>query len=153
MTEITLSLDKGRAREMVLESIKSGASLEKLKEWIGRQGGDASFITNPSKLLECNYKKEYLAKTEGYISHIQADSVGKASMLLGAGRAKLGDEIDFTAGICLCKSFGEYVKVGDTVAILHSATNDFSSCESELDSAITISREKPLDQPLIFAII
>ena len=153
MVEITLVVDKEKAKEMVLNSIKSGSALTKLKEWIALQGGDVSFIENPGKLLECNYKKEYLAKEDGYISHIQADSVGKASMLLGAGRAKLGDDIDYTAGICLCKSYGDFVKKGDVIATLHSACSDFSSCEKELDAAIIISNSKQNNDKLIYTIL
>ena len=153
MVEITLDITKDKAKEMVLEAINSKKALSKLTEWIAYQGGDASYITSPDKLIESKHQHTYVAKEYGYISHIQADMVGSASMLLGAGRAKLGDEIDYTAGIRLHKSYGDFVTTGEAIATLYSSTNSFGLCEKELDKAITISREKPQSQDLIYDIL
>ena len=94
-----------------------------------------------------------MAQNDGFIAKMQADSIGKASMLLGAGRVKLEDSIDYDAGIIFAKSFGDYIKKGEIIATLYSSKNDFAPCISELEDAIILSNEKPQEQPLIFDVI
>lgn len=153
MVSLALNTDTESAKASVLEAISSGKALEKMKEWIKYQGGDISFIENEEKLLYAEKKKEYKATKDGYISKIHAEELGKASMLLGAGREKLGDTIDFTAGIILNKSYGEYVKAGDTVCTLYTSTRDFTQSEKILDSAIEYSEQHVEEQELIYKII
>lgn len=153
IASLALNLDTGSAKAMVENAISGGLALNKMKEWILAQGGDISYISEPSKLLESPYKKSFVAKSEGYISGIMADGVGRASMLLGAGRAQLGDKIDYTAGIIFKKSYGDYVRLGEEIATLQSATNSFDQCESELYKALTVSCEKPRAKKLIFDVI
>ena len=65
-----------------------------MKEWIKHQGGDISYIDNPQKLLSAKNTRTYVAARDGYIARMQADSIGNASMVLGAGRVKLEDKIE-----------------------------------------------------------
>ena len=153
MVSLALNIDTESAKASVLEAISSGKALEKMKEWIKYQGGDISFIENEEKLLYAEKKKEYKATKDGYISKIHAEELGKASMLLGAGREKLGDTIDFTAGILLSKSYGEYVKAGDTVCTLYTSSKDFAQSEKILDGAIEYSEQPVEAQKLIYKII
>ena len=95
----------------------------------------------------------YVAKADGYIEKILADYIGTASMVLGAGRAKLDDVIDYNAGIILNKGYGDYVKKGECIAFLYSDTNSFGECEKILDGAIVLSESKPPVQELIFEIL
>ena len=151
IVSLAQNIDTESAKDLVEGVITSGAALAKLTEWIKCQGGDISYITEPERLLSAKYKTEYKAKTDGYISKIQADTVGRASMMLGAGRARLEDTIDFNAGIILKKSYGDYVLAGESIATLYSDTSSFEQCESTLDSAITIESSVPPTQKLIFA--
>ena len=153
IASLALNLDTGSAKAKVLNVISSGEALDKMKEWIKCQGGDISYIEKPEKLLMAKHQKPYIAKTDGYIEKILADSVGTASMLLGAGRAKLDDVIDYNAGIILNKSYGDYVKKGECIATLYSDTKSFDACEEMLDKAIVLSEKKPPEQKLIFEII
>jgi len=153
LVSLSLNVDTSLAKAMVEEAITSGKALAKMRQWIECQGGDVSFIDNYDKLLGAKYKLEYVAKANGYISKMQADTIGKASMLLGAGRIKLGDAIDYDAGIIFQKSYGDKVAKGDIVAVLYSNTNSFDACIKELDSAITIADVKPSNQELIFDIV
>ena len=143
------NIDTPSAKAMVESSIANGLAFEKMKEWIKCQGGDVSYLESPDTLLGAKYKKAYIAKKDGYISKLQADKIGIASALLGAGRVKLEDQIDYNAGIIFEKSYGDYVKKGDTIATLYSDRNCFESAERELDNAITISDEMPAHQELI----
>lgn len=153
MVALSLNIDTSLAKSKVLDSISDGSALNKMRKWILAQGGDTSYLEHPQKLLSSNYKKEYIAKSDGYIKRVTADSIGTASMMLGAGRIKLEDTIDYNAGIVFCKSYGDYVRQGDAIAVMHSDKNSFDSCEKELDKAIIISDEKPQNQELIYEIL
>ena len=150
---LSLNIDTAQAKTMVEQSISSKSALNKMREWIKTQGGDISYIDDPEKLVSAKYKVPYVAKESGYISKMQADLIGKASMLLGAGRVKLEDTIDYDAGIIFEKSYGDFVNAGDTIATLYSSKNEFSSCMDELDNAIIISPTEPDEQKLIFNVV
>lgn len=150
MVSLSLNLDTGSAKALVEGAISTGKALEKMKEWISTQGGDVSFVECPDKLTNALYKQDFVAERDGYITKIQADTVGKASLLLGAGRTRLEDEIDFTAGIIFKKSYGDTVKKGDVIATLHSGKDSFAPCLEALRSAVTIEPYAPPPQELIF---
>lgn len=153
MVSLCKNIDTGLAKSLVLDAISSGKALEKLREWISYQGGDISFINEPEKLLKSTYKQEYRAKSDGYICKMIADKIGYASMHLGAGRVKLEDKIDYTAGIIFNKSYGDYVKCGEVIATMYSDKNSFDECILTLDSAIEISKNEPKCEALIFDVI
>ena len=147
------NIDTPSAKAMVENAISNGLAFEKMKEWIKCQGGDVSYLESPDTLLGAKYKKAYIAKKDGYISKLQADKIGIASALLGAGRVKLEDQIDYNAGIIFEKSYGDYVHAGDTIATLYSDKNTFDVAERELDDAIITSDQQPLAEELIANIL
>ena len=150
MVAMALDIPYELAVERVAGAISDGSALEKMKEWIGAQGGDVSVIDNPELLLKAPFKKEYKAKLGGFLSGIDAERVGIASMLLGAGRAKKDDVIDSLAGIELRVNYGEDVAENDTLAVLYSSSEAlFEDAEKMLDSAFEISSIKPSEQSLI----
>ncbi len=154
MISMALEIDIDEATKMVENAISSGLALAKFKEWIGAQGGDTSKIDDPVSLLGAKYKLEYKSRGDGFIYEIDAEGVGIASMLLGAGRAKKDDVIDPLAGIELRVSYGNYVKKGDTLALLYSSDASLfeSACE-RLDISFKLSDEKPSEKALIKKII
>ena len=108
------------AYSLAENAISSGKALNKFKQMVAYQGGDISYIDDLGKFKMSPIKYEIKADTCGYIKRIDALSVGNASMILGAGREKKGDSIDFGAGIYLNKKQGEKVFKGDTVMTLYS---------------------------------
>ena len=108
------------AYSLAENAISSGKALEKFKQMVAYQGGDISYIDDLGKFKMSPIKYEIKAATCGYVQRIDALSVGNASMILGAGREKKGDSIDFGAGIYLNKKQGEKVFKGDTVMTLYS---------------------------------
>lgn len=153
IVSLALNIDTPRAKNMVEDAISKGDALYKMREWIKEQGGDTEYIDSPEKLLGAKYKVPYRAKKDGYIAKMQADAIGIASMLLGAGRVKLEDKIDYNAGIIFEKSFGDFVKKGDVIATLYSDRDSFDPCISQLDDAIILNDEKPPVQNLIFNVV
>lgn len=154
IVSLSLGVDIANSTKLVENSILTGKALDKMKEWISYQGGDASLLSEPERLLNAEHKKEFKATQCGYLSEIKAQDVGIASMLLGAGRVKKDDIIDFSAGIELKCSYGDYVCKGDTIAVLYTSNeHSFDACESKLQGAFVFSDEKPKKNALIYDII
>ncbi len=137
-----------------LKVIYDGSAYRKFEEWIAAQGGDISVIRDTSKFQESKYSKNIISTFNGYISQMDSEIIGNASVLLGAGRAKLGDEIDYSAGIVLHKKTGDRVKKGDILCTLYA--NDDSRLEpasAKYLSSLTFSSRPPKKTPLIHGIV
>lgn len=144
MLSLVNSKDIYECEKMVRLAIENGSALEKLKEAVGAQGGDISYIDDTSKFIEASVCIEYKAEKSGYINKIDAQKIGRASVLLGAGREKKDDVIDFGAGIYLCKKTGDEVREGDTVARLYTNKNEYAdSALAVIKEAFDYSQKKP----------
>ena len=144
MLSLVNSKDIYECEKMIRLAIENGSALEKLKEAVGAQGGDISYIDDTSKFIEASVCIEYKAEKSGYINKIDAQKIGRASVLLGAGREKKDDVIDFGAGIYLCKKTGDEVREGDTVARLYTNKNEYAdSALAVIKEAFDYSQEKP----------
>ncbi len=146
-----------RSCDAVDTCVAEGAALNKFRDWIVGQGGDAGFIDDPSRLGAAAFQVPFAyAGGTGYIAHMDAETIGKAASALGAGREKTGDTIDPLAGIVLQKSTGDFVKNGDTIAVMHTSDerriNDALSYLSH-ENALTFSTDKPEPQPLIYDVV
>lgn len=112
--------DFDKAYSELQRIIRTGKAIDKLKLLIQIQGGDAEVVDNTDKLPKAEYHAEVKAMDDGYVSSIDAESIGISAMLLGAGRRTKEDKIDFSAGISMKKKVGDKVKKGDTLCILHT---------------------------------
>ena len=116
--------------EMVREALYSRKAFNKFIELVENQGGDISYIKDPSKFEKSKYVIPILSEETGYIKRIDAEIVGSVSRYLGAGRVNKEDDIDYTAGILLNKKTGEYVEVGEALAYIN--TNDETKTKGAL---------------------
>ena len=143
--------DIEKCREMAKESIKNGSAFEKLCQMVEAQGGDMDYIKNPEKFEKAKIVYEVKADKDGYISKIDSEKCGISSCVLGAGREKKEDKIDYSAGIILLKKTGDKVKKGDVIAKLYTNNkNILSKAESVFKEGITYSFDEPLKQKLIY---
>ena len=156
MISSAFNVDYNQARKMVEDAVFSGSALAKFYEWIEAQGGDVSEIKDSSLLLNAKYKRELYSKESGYISRLDAQKIGTASMSLGAGRIKKGDKIDYSAGVVLSKSYGDRVECGELVATFYSSSEELVNSDEAYAmffEALSISNEKPKEQTLIYEIL
>ncbi|MBQ2827888.1 MAG: thymidine phosphorylase [Clostridia bacterium] len=138
------------AEEKVREAISSGKALEKLASMVSAQGGDKNYIYDTSLFEKAKFTREIKAECDGFISHMNAETVGVACAKLGAGREKKGDDIDFTAGIMLSKKTGDKVSSGEVIARIYASDESrFSSAEETFLSAVEYSEEEPEKRSLI----
>lgn len=141
-----------QCRKLAEDAIASGHALEKLKAMAAAQGGDVSVLEDTEKFAKAPLTHKVLSPADGYISHMDTEHCGIASVVLGAGRASKGDPIDYSAGILLLKKVGEQVKKGDVLAELFtSQVNSIAEAERMLLQAITISDTKPPEEKLVYA--
>ncbi|WP_028559132.1 pyrimidine-nucleoside phosphorylase [Paenibacillus pinihumi] len=112
------------AEELLKEAIRSGKALEKFKVFVASQGGDPSIVDHPEKLPQAAHQIEVKAHTDGFVAGIVADEIGRAAMLLGAGRATKDSQIDLAVGIMLNRKVGDAVQAGEPLATIHANTED-----------------------------
>ncbi|GEN84990.1 pyrimidine-nucleoside phosphorylase [Sporosarcina luteola] len=136
------------ARKMLEAVIADGTALELFGRLIEAQGGDARIIHDTSLLPTAKYQIEVPALSSGTISKMEADEIGVAAMLLGAGRATKEDEIDLAVGIMLKKKIGDEVKAGDPLAIIHSNNENVKKSIEMIQNHIHIS-DKVQDAPAL----
>ncbi len=138
------------ARGMLEEVMHNGKALEVFKTFLASQGGDASVIDDPSKLPTAKYLIEVPAKTSGYVSGIQAEEIGVAAMMLGAGRATKESVIDLAVGIVLNKKVGDEVAEGESLVTVHSNSEEIANVLEKIYGAYNISAEKVQAPTLIY---
>ena len=144
MTSLSLGYSEQEARAAVIRAIESGEAKKKLAEWIGAQGGDARYVEDTSLFRVADHARDVYAEADGYITHIDTESVGLSSVLLGAGRIKKDDVIDHSAGIILHKKTGDRVSRGERIATLYSCREaSFGEAEALLCRAYSISETQP----------
>lgn len=141
------------AHARLSEILSSGAALEKFEEFIRIQGGDPSFIRTGEDVHKPRYDIDVRSDWEGYVASIMAEEIGKAAMLLGAGRKKKEDAIDYAAGITLLKKTGDWVAKGDTLCILHTNLDDWKEAEETAKSAYTVDRNAPEKIKYIYDVV
>ena len=136
----------------VRNTIRSGAALEKLRGMVAAQGGDVSYIDDPSKFSVAGFELLVTAGEDAYITAIDTRAVGVASVTLGAGRARAGDPVDHAAGIVLSKTVGDLVCRGEPVAALYSASeNALADAAAIFRNAVTYGEEAPGVRPVVLA--
>ncbi|QDY84219.1 pyrimidine-nucleoside phosphorylase [Paenibacillus polymyxa] len=127
------------AEEKLKEVIRNGKALEKFKEFIANQGGDASVVDHPERLPQAQYLIEVPAKQDGVVAEIVADEIGTAAMLLGAGRATKESEIDLAVGLMLNKKVGDAVQKGDSLVTIHANREDVDQVMEKIYANIRIA--------------
>ena len=116
--------------ELIREAIYSKKAFNKFIELVENQGGDISYIKDPTKFEKAKFVIPILSEETGFIKRIDAEIVGSVSGYLGAGRMKKEDNIDFSAGVVLNKKTGDYVEVGEALAYIN--TNDEAKTKGAL---------------------
>ncbi|MDD7592853.1 MAG: thymidine phosphorylase [Peptoniphilaceae bacterium] len=119
-----LAGEKAESREeaeaMVQEAVTSGRALQKLKAMVQNQGGDVAALDDLSKLPQATLEQDVVATQTGVVVAIDAETIGKASLALGAGRRRKEDAIDPAVGLVLSKKVGDAVTAGDSLVTLYA---------------------------------
>ncbi|VGO14944.1 Pyrimidine-nucleoside phosphorylase [Pontiella desulfatans] len=132
-----------------VQALLDGSAMEKFKQMVACHGGNLS-----AGLPVAGNQIPLNAPKSGYVSKADAEALGRASLLLGAGRAKTTDTIDHAVGLSDLKKIGERVEAGEPLCILHSnGHEDEAQLRQLLGSAFEVSAEPVESPPLIIEVI
>lgn len=151
-----LAEDETTARKMLIEKIKDGSGLKKLQNMIALQGGDASYLTveNMKKLVAVKLHIDVTSELDGYITKMDAQKIGNAAQMLGAGRAKKEDVIDPAVGMVMKVRCGASVHKGDVLCTLYvNDDKNVSEVKQMMLEAITIENDPKEINPMIYGIV
>lgn len=136
-------------KPLVQNALASGISVPFMKEFIKAYGGDPNVVDDTSTLPVAKHVYHIHATRDAYIHGIKADYIGKASMVLGAGRAKKEDSIDYAAGAILYKKVGDAVHSGEIICSLYyNNESQISSALELINQAYTYGTD-PIEKPSI----
>ncbi|MEA4832881.1 MAG: thymidine phosphorylase [Oscillospiraceae bacterium] len=120
MIALSLNISLSDARRKAGRAVENGSAAKKFAEMISAQGGDARVLNDYSLMPHAGVVYQLRSKSCGYIKKMDTEKIGTAAMMLGAGRVKKEDKIDYSAGIILTKKTCDRVKQGEPVAYLHT---------------------------------
>jgi pyrimidine-nucleoside phosphorylase len=143
--------DMKTAMSLSKDAIISGAAMEKFKALVTAQGGDKTFVEDPSRFPRANCIEDVKFSLSGYIAQIHARLIGEASVLLGAGRARKEDEVDHSVGIVVHHKVGDFVDKSDVIYTLHAGNQtQLDDAKKYLQDAFIIQNERTLPLPLFY---
>ena len=112
------SIEEGKIK--ILENLNNGKAYEKFVQLVQNQGGDISYIEDTDKFEKAKYIVPIVAEKTGTVSKLDALTIGKLSVYLGAGRMKKEDNIQKEVGFVLNKKVGDKVEKGEILGYIHS---------------------------------
>jgi len=146
------SVDEGRQK--LVEIMASGKAVDKLAEMVEAQGGVKDEVYSPEKLPQAQILHAIQAKEDGYVAEIDAEAIGHASVVLGAGRQTKDMPIDLAVGIVLHKKRGDQVTAGEPLATIHANQETLlRSALGAMQDAFLIAQQPPEKQALIYKIV
>ena len=138
------------AEDQVRRAIRSGAGLERLRQIIEIQGGDARVVDDYRRLPHVADRHVVAAAGAGFVTALDAELIGRASVALGAGRDRVEDPVDPAVGIMVVAKPGDAVRAGDGVLEMHYRDRGRLEAAIRLAGrAVTIGDEAPAARPVI----
>jgi len=150
--ERSKSVDEGRV--LAKEMISSGKALEKFRDCIRLQGGDARVVDDTSLLLGAKFVEEITSSKFGYVEATRCRDFGTALAMLEGGRGKKEDKIDHGVGLEFHKRIGDRVETGEKlVTIRYNSEAKLGDARNLIASGFQIGAKQPPAPPLIHRIL
>jgi pyrimidine-nucleoside phosphorylase len=125
-----------------MQVTQDGRALEKMKEWIAAQGGDARVVDDPSLLPAAAVTAAVKSESQGVVSAFDCEALGEIARALGAGRFRAEDEIDLGVGIELHVELGRRIAKGDLLFTIHArSAEDADVATRSVRTAIMIKAD------------
>lgn len=141
------------AYEKLAANLDNGEAFNVMKTFVAAQGGDVSMVENTDLLPGAPSRIDVTSEASGYVTSIDAHSIGTAAMYLGAGRETKESKIKHGVGISLRKKIGDYVKAGEPLAVLHSETESQEDARRLVADAYSVGAESVPSPTLIYDVI
>jgi len=140
--------------ELASKTLKDGTAFQELLKMVSAQGGDTNYIDNPEKLDKAKIISTVKSPQGGFLSRMDAINIGKAAVMLGAGRERKNDPIDLAVGIVVHQKVGSRINTGDPLFTIHANNPEIiNSASEEALAGIDITIEKSPTLPLHYDFI
>ena len=153
MYQISFGKTEEESISAAKRAIADGSAFKTLCAAVRAQGGDEKLLTGEHKFPEPVASLELLSPADGYITAMNSETVGKAAAMTGAGRERLDDSIDYSAGIILSKKYGDYVQKGERLATLYGESRRIRDARERLLGAYSIEESRPPKNPIVYKVI
>jgi len=149
-----LAPDERGGRARLLERLTRGDGLATLRELARAQGGDPAVIDDPERLPRAPIQRPVPAEAAGTVLAVDAEALGHAAMVLGAGRERIEDRIDPAAGLVIERKIGDRVERGEALAVVHTS-DPGRAAEGirRVRAAFRIGSGVPTRPPLVSAVV
>ena len=149
----TRSVEEGR--RMAEKMIATGQALEKLRQGIRLQGGDAGVVDDPHRLPQARFQAEVTAASAGYITATNCENFGTALAMLGGGRERKEDPIDHSVGLEFHKRIGDRVEKNEKMVTIHyNSDTKLAEAKHLIGRSYVVSERAPQEKrPLVRRII
>jgi pyrimidine-nucleoside phosphorylase len=137
------------ALPVLRSKLESGEALERFKKMVRGHGGNVDVIDDPGRFPAAAVRIDFPAPRAGVVQEADADKIGRASLVLGAGRAKVTDVIDPAAGLSRLVKIGERVEAGQPLATLHAATPERLEAALPWVRQAFVIGEEPVKSPAL----
>lgn len=149
----TKSVEEGR--RLAETMVATGQALEKFRQGIRLQGGDARVVDEPERLPQAQFHADVASSAPGYVDVTNCEQLGTALAMLGGGREKKEDKIDHAVGLEFHKRIGDRVEKNEKLVTIHyNSDAKLAEAKSLIASSYVVSenavREKP---PLVRRVI
>jgi pyrimidine-nucleoside phosphorylase len=141
-------------KQQSAELISSGKALDKFRQMVELQGGDARVIDDAKRLPQAQHTMQITSAKTGFIFSMQCEHIGTACVILGGGRERKEDSVDPSVGIVLHKKVGDRVAAGELLAtIYYNAESKAARARHLIEASCKIADAAPAKRPLIHRII
>lgn len=142
------------ARERLAAARGDGSALQRLRRCVELQGGDPRVVDDPMLLPQAAHRREVRSDGAGVLTGVDAERVGLAAMLLGAGRRRVDDVVDHTVGLTFHVRIGQRLQHGDALATLHyNRADELESAERMVRDACRLDDRAQATPPLIYEVL
>jgi pyrimidine-nucleoside phosphorylase len=150
--KVTATLDE--ARKIAEDKLMDGSAYRKFKQVVEAQGGNPQALDRFELLPNATGMREILSPRAGFVSAIMAEDIGRASQMMGAGRARKEDAIDPAVGVILEVKAGEKVEAGSVLCRLYyTGEENLDEAADLVEDAFRISGTRPEERELILEVV
>jgi pyrimidine-nucleoside phosphorylase len=149
-----LAQDAASGRALLLDRLARGDAWRTFVEMVAAQGGDVEAVEHPERLPRSSVTRPVPAEEDGTVLSVDAEALGTAALVLGAGRVRAGDRIDPGAGLMIQGKVGDRVRRGDPLVILH--TEDAARVDEasrRIREAYHVGTSTPSPTPLVLEVV
>jgi len=137
------------ARARLEHAIADGSALEKFRDLVTAQGGDARVIDDYARLPQAPLVRELTAPASGCVTDVDPMAIAQAALLLGAGRANVSAGIDHAVGLTDLVKIGEIVPCGGRLCTIHAHDESMLAVALQLLQVAFAIGERPAAPPML----